>query len=474
MGLQVDRLDVEQRVVDRDGQHVAANHVRTPLVPKRQLAREVAVLVDLGFHLLGTEHALLLGETIGQQPAVILPVAHAGDPADHYLPVLGREGQNLHKLDVVRLGRLPHHVIRLDRLHLGIVLLRGPNPEVLLVVEHRRIGHVILGVNQPLSQQEALGIAHVGPQLLGHFLLGSQQAGKDPLPDLDDRVFRFKDVEGHRTLVGVDHRLDGVAHIILPAQVVGPLTRGCRPGDPPRSAARATQKGLAVGVVARGGVGVDDPVELAVGKHDVGVLVEVEEGSQRLGPLANLAAEHDTAFLRRVAGQEQARAPQLPAIDELPPEIVQRHAASPCVARVGVLVAARIVELRLVGIDHHVGVGQLTVVDFGTLDLQAGLRGLGREVLDQQVGQPVGGELAGRGQCQAVAVRVLEMAVDERLALLGQIVEVHLPGRDHHLAVIVADRIAVDVHVRKLVVEADFLKLLVHLHQGPRVPEPHL
>jgi len=42
------------------------------------------------------------------------------------------------------------------------------------------------------------------------------------------------------------------------------------------------------------------------------------------------------------------------------------------------------------------------------------------------------------------------------------------------LAILARDRVAVDVYVREFVVQADLLKLLVHLDQSPRIPQPHL
>ena len=46
LGLQVDRLGVQQRAADRDHDQAAAPHVRALLVPQRQLARQLRVLID--------------------------------------------------------------------------------------------------------------------------------------------------------------------------------------------------------------------------------------------------------------------------------------------------------------------------------------------------------------------------------------------------------------------------------------------
>jgi hypothetical protein len=81
---------------------------------------------------------------------------------------------------------------------------------------------------------------------------------------------------------------------------------------------------------------------------------------------------------------------------------------------------------------------------------------------------------AHRSHGQPVAVGVLEVAVDEGLALLGKVADLELPGRDHHLAVVLPGPVAVDVDVDELVVEADLLKLAVDRVEGPPVPEPRL
>lgn len=51
-GLQVNRLDVQQRLTDRDHQQVAADDPRNPPVPERQRVREDPVQVDLRLDLL--------------------------------------------------------------------------------------------------------------------------------------------------------------------------------------------------------------------------------------------------------------------------------------------------------------------------------------------------------------------------------------------------------------------------------------
>ena len=90
---------------------------------------------------------------------------------------------------------------------------------------------------------------------------------------------RREDVERHRAVVGVDDRLDRIAQVV--AAVEG--------GD------RALI-GLAVGIVRRAGVAVEDVgVVIAVG-DDVGVAIEGEEGREPLDPLDHVAADQDPAL----------------------------------------------------------------------------------------------------------------------------------------------------------------------------------
>jgi len=66
------------------------------------------------------------------------------------------------------------------------------------------------------------------------------------------------------------------------------------------------------------------------------------------------------------------------------------------------------------------------------------------------------------------------MLVDPRLRLIREPVDVHLTKRDEHLALGAVDRVAVDVHVREVVVGSDTLQLLVRLLDDTGVPQAHV
>ncbi len=471
-GLEVDGLHVDQGFAHGNRQDVAPDHVAAPLIPQAELAGEEPVLVDLGFHLLGPQHPLLLGKFVGQQAAVVVPVAHAGDPADEHLPVFGRKGLDERELGFVGPRRLPHDVIGRHRLDPVVIFFRGSHPQVLLVVEHRGIGHVVFAEHQPLHPQHVGGIPDVGAERFRHLILLLEQFGKGPGPHLDQRVVRLEDVEIHRAVEGVHHHLHAVADVVDPVQGGQLAAGGAARAGVVELDGLAGGKRLAVRVGIGGGVGVHDPEQPPFGQDHVGVGVQMQKRGDLGNPFLDFPPEQDPAAGPGIAGKDQPQPVEPPAEKKFLPESVHGNAAGPVVSVVAVLFPAGIVELLLFGIDHHRRVGQLAVVDAGLVHRQLGMAGLGRNVFHQQVRQPFRGKFADVGEREAEAVGVFEAAVDEGLALLGQIVHLQLPRGHHHLPVFAVEGVAVDVHVHELVVEPDFLELLVDRVQRPPIPQP--
>jgi hypothetical protein len=62
-GLQVDRLRVKKRLPAGNHQKAAADHVRALLIPERELAGELRVLVDARFNLLRPSTSRVLGKS---------------------------------------------------------------------------------------------------------------------------------------------------------------------------------------------------------------------------------------------------------------------------------------------------------------------------------------------------------------------------------------------------------------------------
>jgi len=474
VGLQVDRLDVQQRALDRDREHVAADHAGTALVPQGQTLRQHRILIDLGLHLLRPEHAPLLGELVDEEPSVAPGVAHPGDPADHHLPVLRGERQHQHELDVVGLRRTPHHVVRLHGLHVAAILLRGPHPEVLLIVEDLGVGHVVLRVHQPLGQQHARRVADVRLEPLGHRVAILEQPGQRRPPGPDQRIVGLEHVQVEVAVVGVDDHLHRVAYVVRPGEVAHRPAELAPHVTTVHRERLVAREGLAVGVVATGGVRIDDPVQSTIDRHDVGILVELEEGCHLVDPVLDPPTEQHPALVGGIARQHESRAGRGPAEDQAAPEVGELHAAVSTVAGVDVLLAARVVELGLAGVHHHGARRALTVVDGRLVDGERGVASLRREIPDEQLWQPLLGELAHGRHRQPVAVGVLEQLVHEGLAALGEVALLELSRGHEDLPAHPVDVVAVDVDIDELVVQSDLLELPVDQVEGAPVPQPHL
>ena len=87
LGLQVDRLGVDQRLAAGNHQQRSAPHVRALLVPQRQLAGELRVLVDARLDLQRAVDQPGLGEVVDNGRAVVRAVAAARDPADEVVAI---------------------------------------------------------------------------------------------------------------------------------------------------------------------------------------------------------------------------------------------------------------------------------------------------------------------------------------------------------------------------------------------------
>ena len=166
--------------------------------------------------------------------------------------------------------------------------VEGDVPGVVVVVEGLRVGHVVAGPHVGLHPEEVLGVAQVVDELVGHLVEVGEQLGEGAAPGVDDRVLVVDHVEVDGAVVGVDHRLDRVAHVVEVA-VEAAVARQA-----------AVVGALRVGVPVGRGVGVDDPLDLAVVvDHRIRVGVELEERRQRLDPLADVADVVDLGVARR-------------------------------------------------------------------------------------------------------------------------------------------------------------------------------
>jgi hypothetical protein len=151
--------------------------------------------------------------------------------------------------------------------------------------------------------------------------------------------------------------------------------------------------------------------------------------------------EQHAALGRDVVGEQRLERPEADAEQRLAPERSHGDAAGAVVDRVDVVFAARIVELLGGRVDEHVLLGEVAEVDARLVDREIDRR-LGRQVLDEEDGQPLGRDLVDRAQRDAVAVREGEVLVDQ--VRLGRLFEL-ARAREHDLPCFAIDPVAVVV-----------------------------
>ena len=221
-------------------------------------------------------------------------------------------------------------------------------------------------------------------------------------------------------------------------------------------------------VVGRG-VGVHEPDDPPGGGDDgVRVSVHAEEGRDLLHPLGDLPVVEDPALGGEVVGQEHLDLGEAGREGEAAPQGADGHPAGARVRRVHVLVALGVVELRRAHLDEHVRVRDLAVVDLRPRDLERAGDG-GRDVLDEELRQPLAGHAIDRPHDRAVPVRVHEVLVDPDAA--RQVGVRQLADGQHHLPGLSVQLVPVVVHVHELVVRADLLELAVGIQRGAVLPE---
>ncbi len=273
-----------------------------------------------------------------------------------------------------------------------------------------------------------------------------EQPGIDAAPRGGERLVHVHRVEGDGAGAGVDHRLDGVALVGDPVDVVGF-----------REAA-----GLHVRI--------RDPhqiIGLRVG-HDVGVRVDGQERRDALDPLVDGPVDQDRALAVGDVAQEEVEAPELgDGGGQLVDRVVDREAGH---AGAGVHVGVRrrrVIELQLVGVDHHRLLGLLTAVDLrvaaGAVEVQcrggAGVDLLERLLAVQDVGLALRPDLVDGDRRDPVAVGVDKGVVDE--VGVGDIGIGDLAGPDHHLGLLPAGvGVAVDGDVVEGLVAAGAIDLI--------------
>ena len=230
---------------------------------------------------------------------------------------------------------------------------------------------------------------------------------------------------------------------------------------------------LAVRIVFRAGVTIDDVgVMVAVG-DDVRVTIEDQERRQPLDSFDDIAPDQNPALRREVPGNEQPQTVEFMGDDELAPKIRQQDTALATINGLGVRVALREIEFLFGGVDVDPVAGQHAVVDFAMGHREIAL-GLDRDVVRPKHRVAAAVHLVDRNRNRAVAMRVFEREVDPDLGRRRQPLDVEFTCRDHHLPLGAIDPVAVDVDAGKGVIGAQALDLLqLGLERAP-VPDARI
>ena len=447
-GGEIQRLHVDQRLIDGDREQRTADDLRPSLVPQRELLRNHRVLVDARVDLTRAVDELLLREVEDDQAAVVRRIGARRQPRDHVVaPRRVEEGQE-HEL-LTRLARDAHD--RVVRLHITVPSLDRPTrhrPQILLVVEHLRIEHVVRRVLACLDGEEIFRIPDVTLQVLGHLGERLHETRERRGPRTNERVGGIRHVEDDVTVVRVHRRLDRVADVVADAR-------------------HRVRVRIAIGRR----VAVQHPHQPSIRcHHHVRIPVVAEERRDLAHPLRHRAKHHDPALVGQVVREQDLDLREARGEGELAEPRAQHDAAAAPVRRVHVLIAGRIVELLRACPHERVLVGDLTVVDLGPRDLRESARRGGRNVLDQELRQSLRGDAVDGAHDHAVTMGERQMLIDPDAGLQVRIRQ--LARRDHELTVLAVDHVAVVVDVLELVVGPDLLELRERPQQRPVVPQP--
>ena len=214
---QVKRLDVNQRLFNRNHHQRSENHARAALIPERQLTRDFRVLIDAGDDLFRTENELLFREAIRRQATVILAVRAGDHPRREIVFALRRERQHQDKFFFLLARQFHNRVIRLHLPRFFLIIRAGRlgnRPLVFLVVEFLRFVHLIRRKNAGLQQENVFRVTQVRPQTFRHFPKRFQRVRKNFRVGLNNRVGSVGDVKINRAVISVNRCFDRIANVI--------------------------------------------------------------------------------------------------------------------------------------------------------------------------------------------------------------------------------------------------------------------
>ena len=191
----------------------------------------------------------------------------------------------------------------------------------------------------------------MGLQGLRHLRARQEQPREDALVGLDHRIALVPHVELEGAVVGVQHHLHAVADVVERLFV-----------------------GLRVRVAVAHGVGVLYPEELAVGRHQVRVVVEEQERGDGGYPLLDLPAVLNAAVRRDFPGDQDVDVRQLPGVGDPPDQRSDGHPAPTVVPDAAQLACLCLeVELLRIGVHYDVVRRLFAVVDARVGDYVSGV-----------------------------------------------------------------------------------------------------
>jgi hypothetical protein len=120
--------------------------------------------------------------------------------------------------------------------------------------------------------------------------------------------------------------------------------------------------GVAVGIVVRAGIGIDDVrIVVAIG-NNIGIAVEGKERCQRFDPFNDVPAQQHPALGGEIFGNEQPRSVGFVSNDELAPQVGQRNSTLSFVDRLGIRLPLWKVEFLFRRADVNPVAGKGSVV----------------------------------------------------------------------------------------------------------------
>ena len=157
------------------------------------------------------------------------------------------------------------------------------------------------------------------------------------------------------------------------------------------------------------GVAVQDPVDAPVDDDDIWILVELQEGCQRIDPVGHIAIEEHLRLRAELRADQHVHVAETDRKGEAAKRRRQRDAGFAFPLGVLLGLPQGVVNLGLLRVRQHVAGGMAADVDAGLGDGWHAGRG---NVLQRQHRVALGRRLVGSGGDHAVAVRVLEFLVD--------------------------------------------------------------